>query len=183
MRAVVVCQRTVVHDLQQQVEYLGMRFLDLIEQHHGVRILADGLGQQTALIEADVARRRTDQPRHRVAFHVLGHVKTNQLDAHQHRQLPCDFSLANAVGPANRKAPIGFSSSRSPERDILMALPSASIARSWPKIVSFKSRSSVRSASRSEAEHTLRRNTRHLGDDVLDHFHRDTSITTVRLPA
>ncbi len=40
LAAVVVGQRAVVHDLQQQVEYFGIRFLDFVEQHHRVRILA-----------------------------------------------------------------------------------------------------------------------------------------------
>ena len=47
---------------------------------------------------------------------------------------------------------MGLSSSRKPERDILIAELSASIAGSWPKIVSFRSRSSVRRDLRSDAE-------------------------------
>ncbi len=60
--------------------------------------------------------------------------------------------LPTPVGPANRNVPIGFSSSRNPDRDILIAPLKAAIALSWPKIVSFRSRSMVRSASRSDDE-------------------------------
>jgi hypothetical protein len=45
-----------------------------------------------------------------------------------------------------------LSSSRSPERAILIADERASIAESWPKITSLRSRSSVFSASRSDAD-------------------------------
>ena len=61
LAAVVVGERAVVHHLQQQVEHIRMRLLDLIEQQHAVRMLGDRLGQQAALVEADVARRRADQ--------------------------------------------------------------------------------------------------------------------------
>jgi hypothetical protein len=39
-----------------------MRLLDLVEQEHAVRMLVDRVGQQAALVEADIARRRADQP-------------------------------------------------------------------------------------------------------------------------
>ena len=81
LAAVVVGQRAVVHHLQQDVEDVRVRLLDLVEQQHRVRLLGDRLGQQAALVEADVARRRADQARHRVALHVLGHVEADQLDA------------------------------------------------------------------------------------------------------
>jgi hypothetical protein len=61
LAAVVVGQRAVVHHLQQDVEDVRVRLLDLVEQQHAVRLLGDGLGQQAALVEADVARRRADQ--------------------------------------------------------------------------------------------------------------------------
>ena len=55
LRPCVVGQRGVVHDLQQDVEDIGMRLLDLIEQHDAVRMRADGVDQQAALLEADVS--------------------------------------------------------------------------------------------------------------------------------
>ena len=54
------------------------------------------LGQQAALVEADVARRRADQARHRVALHVLRHVEADQLDAHAVGELARDLGLADA---------------------------------------------------------------------------------------
>ena len=73
--AVVIRQLPVVHDLQQDVEQIGMGLLDFVEQEHGMRMLVDGIGEQPALIEPDIARRRTDQPRNRMTLHVLRHVE------------------------------------------------------------------------------------------------------------
>ena len=49
-----VGQPAVVEDLQQDVEHIGMRLLDLVEQHHRVRAAAHRLGELPALL---VARR------------------------------------------------------------------------------------------------------------------------------
>ena len=104
LAAVVVGERAVVHHLQQQVEHIRVRLLDLIEQQHAVRVLGDRLGEQAALVEADVARRRADQARHRVALHVLGHVEAQELHAHGDRQLARHLGLADAGGAGEQEA-------------------------------------------------------------------------------
>ena len=73
-----------------------MRFLDLIKQYDGMRVFRDRFGQQTTLVITDIAWRRAYQARHRMPFHVLGHVETHQLDAHRHRQLTRHFGFAYA---------------------------------------------------------------------------------------
>jgi hypothetical protein len=73
--AVVVGQLPVVHDLQEDVEEVRMGLLDLVQQQHAVGILVDAVGQQAALVEADIAGRRADQPRDRVALHIFRHVE------------------------------------------------------------------------------------------------------------
>ncbi|MNZ68843.1 hypothetical protein D3C78_871190 [compost metagenome] len=100
---VVIGQRTVVHDLQQQVEDFRMRLLDFIEQQHAVWLLGDGFGQQTALIEPDITRRRTDQTRYGVALHVLGHVETNQLDTQGLGQLTRRFGFTDTGRPCEQE--------------------------------------------------------------------------------
>ncbi len=45
----------VVEDLQQGVEDIGVRLLDLVEQHDRVRLAAYGLGELAALLVADVS--------------------------------------------------------------------------------------------------------------------------------
>ena len=64
-----------VHHLQQDVEDVWMGFFNLVQQQHRVRFFGDRFGEQTALVEAHIAWRRTDQATDRVALHVLGHVK------------------------------------------------------------------------------------------------------------
>ena len=85
-----------VHHLQQDVEDVRMRLLDLVHQHDAVRMLGHRLGELAALVEADVARRRADQAGHRVPLHVLRHVVAKQLDAQAIRQLAGDLGLAHA---------------------------------------------------------------------------------------
>src|SRR6185503_13125402 len=69
-----VGQPPVVEQLQHDVQHFGMRFLDLVEQDHGVGAPADGLGELPRLLVADISRRRADQPRDRVLLLVLRHV-------------------------------------------------------------------------------------------------------------
>ena len=76
--ALAVGQPAVVHELEQHVPDLGVGLLDLVEQDHGVRPPAHGLGQLPALAVADVAGRRADQPRHRVRRAELGHVDPDE---------------------------------------------------------------------------------------------------------
>ena len=73
-----------------------MRLLDLVEEQDAVRMLVDAVGQQAALIEADIAGRRADQPRDGVALHVFRHVEADQLDAERGGELAGDFGLADA---------------------------------------------------------------------------------------
>ena len=57
-------------------------------------MLVDAVRQQAALIEADIAGRRTDEAADRVALHVLRHVEAEHLDPEQPRV--GDLRLADA---------------------------------------------------------------------------------------
>jgi hypothetical protein len=72
--ALAVGQPSVVEHLEQRVEHVRVRLLDLVEQHHGVRLAPDRLGELAALLIADVAGRRANQPGDRVPLLVFGHV-------------------------------------------------------------------------------------------------------------
>jgi hypothetical protein len=96
--AVVVGQLAVVHHLQQDVEHIRVRLLDLVEQQHAMRVLVDAVGQQPALVEADIARRRADQAADRVLLHVFRHVEAQQFHAERVGQLLGDLGLADAGG-------------------------------------------------------------------------------------
>ncbi|MNK55171.1 hypothetical protein D3C87_741790 [compost metagenome] len=104
LAAIVVGQCAVVHDLQQDVEDIRVRLFDFIEQQHAVRLLGDGFGKEPALVEPHVARRRADQARHRVAFHVLRHIEAQQLHAQRECQLAGHFGLAHARGTGKQES-------------------------------------------------------------------------------
>ncbi len=73
-----VGEPTVLQDLQQYVEHVGVRFLDLVEEDDAVGLASHRLGELPAFVVSDVAGRRTDQPAHGMLFHVLGHIDLDQ---------------------------------------------------------------------------------------------------------
>eukprot|EP00043_Microstomoeca_roanoka_P023687 m.259125 g.259125 ORF g.259125 m.259125 type:complete len:631 (-) comp34017_c0_seq1:207-2099(-) len=91
-----VGQLPVVHDLQQDVVDIRVGLFDLVKQQHAMRMLVDAIGQKPALIEADIARRRTDQARDRVFLHVFRHVEAQQFHTQRVRQLFRHLGLADA---------------------------------------------------------------------------------------
>src|SRR3546814_2077869 len=54
---------------------------DLVKQQHAVRVLVDRVGQQPALIEADIARRRADEAAHRMPLHIRSEEHTSELQS------------------------------------------------------------------------------------------------------
>src|SRR4051812_11498739 len=94
-----VRQAPVLQDLQEDVEDVRVRLLDLVEQEHAVRLPAHGLGELAALVVADVARGRADQARHGVLLHVLGHVDAHHrvlVAEEELRERPRELRLADA---------------------------------------------------------------------------------------
>src|SRR5215211_3243236 len=61
--------------LQHDVEDVRVGLLDLVEENDAVGTTPHLLRELAALVVADVAGRRTDETRDRVALHVLGHVE------------------------------------------------------------------------------------------------------------
>ena len=72
-----------------------MRLLDLVEQENRMRRLVYGVRQQAALVEPDIARRRADQARDGMAFHIFRHVEAHQLDAERLGKLAGHLGLAD----------------------------------------------------------------------------------------
>ena len=75
--ALTVGQAAVVEQLQQHVEHVAVRLLDLVEQDDAVGAAPDGFGELPALVVADVPGRRAHEARDRVLLHVLGHVESD----------------------------------------------------------------------------------------------------------
>ncbi len=97
--ALAVGQPAVVEHLQQDVEDLAVRLLDLVEQDDRVRPPAHCLGELAALVVADVAGRRPDQAGHGVPLLVLGHVDPDHrplVVEHELGERPGELGLADA---------------------------------------------------------------------------------------
>src|SRR5258707_8664144 len=76
-----------------------MSLLDLVEQYDLVWLAPDALGQGAAVVVADIARRRADQPRDRVPLHVFRHIEAGDLNAERAGELAGDLGLADAGRP------------------------------------------------------------------------------------
>jgi len=74
VRPLPVREPAVVEHLQQHVEHVAVRLLDLVEQDHGVRFAAHRFAKLPAFLVTDVARRRADESRNRVLLHIFAHV-------------------------------------------------------------------------------------------------------------
>ena len=97
----------VVEDLEQDVEDVGVRLLDLVEQEHRVRTPAHGLGELTRLLVADVPRRGSDEAGHRVPLLELAHVEADHqvLVAEERlRERARELGLADAGRPEEEEA-------------------------------------------------------------------------------
>ena len=88
----------VIQNLKQNIEYIRMCFLYLIEEDNRIRFPADCLSQLTALIVADISRRCSDQAGYRVLLHVLTHIDTDHVVLVIEQSLGqslCQLSLTN----------------------------------------------------------------------------------------
>ncbi len=90
--ALPVGQPPVVEHLQQDVEHVRMRLLDLVEQHDLIGPPPHRFGERAAFVIADIAGRSADQPRHRMLLHVLRHVDANE------RRLVVEQELRQGLG-------------------------------------------------------------------------------------
>ena len=102
-----ICQMPVFKHLEENVEHVGMGFLDLIQQDHRVRMPLDFFRQLATFLVTDISGGRADQLRDRMLLHVLGHVKADQrrITAKQHVcQRPRQLGLANSGRTKKHKA-------------------------------------------------------------------------------
>ncbi len=99
--ALAVGESAIIHDLQQDVEDVGMRFLDFVEKHYRVGMAADLLGELAAFFVADITRRRADQAGDRVLLHIFGHVDAQHgalVVKQKFRQSAGEFGFADSGG-------------------------------------------------------------------------------------
>ena len=103
LAAVGIGQGAMIKDLQQQVKHIRVGLFYFIQQQDTVRLLVDRIGQQAALVKADITRRRADQARDGMPLHILRHIKARQLDAHLQGQLAGDLGLAHPGRPGKQE--------------------------------------------------------------------------------
>ena len=72
-----VGELAVFEDLQQDVEHIGMRLLDFVEQDYGIRRALHPFGELATFFVAHVSRRRANQLRDRMLLHELGHIEAD----------------------------------------------------------------------------------------------------------
>ena len=77
--ALVVGESSIVEHLQQDVEDVGVRFLDLVKKDDGIGLTPYGLGELSTLFVPHISWRRTDQTRDGVTFLVFRHVDTHHV--------------------------------------------------------------------------------------------------------
>src|ERR1044072_8258663 len=106
--AIVIRQGCMIHHLQQDVEEIGVRLLNLVQHQHGVRSLVHGISQQTALVEPDIPRGRSDEARDSMAFRILAHVVAKKFDAERLGELLGEFSLTDSSRSREKKRAHGF---------------------------------------------------------------------------
>ena len=76
--ALAIGQAALLQHLQQDVEDIGVRLLDLVEQHDRVRVATNGLGELAALVVTDVTRRAADELGDLELATELGHVEADE---------------------------------------------------------------------------------------------------------
>jgi len=99
--AEVVGQHAVIHDLEQDVERVRVRLLDLVEQHHRIGFAAHGLGELSALFVTHVAGGRADEAAHGELLHEFRHVDADErllVAEEEFRQRAGQFRLPHAGG-------------------------------------------------------------------------------------
>ena len=64
-------QATGIKNLQKEIKYLWMSFLNFIEQHNAMRATAQLTRELTFLVVSDITRRSTYHTRNRMLLHIL----------------------------------------------------------------------------------------------------------------
>lgn len=79
LAALGVIEHALVEDLEEQLEYVRVGLLDLVKEHHAIRIAAYRLGEHATFAVAHVARRRALEAGDAVGLLVFAHVDGDQL--------------------------------------------------------------------------------------------------------
>ena len=87
-----------------------MRFFDLVEKNHSVRLTANGLGELATFIKSHISRRSADETLNAKLFHVFAHIDTNEcLFAIKEKRCQglCKLGFADTCGTQEEEASQG----------------------------------------------------------------------------
>ena len=111
---------TIIQNLQQGLEHLGVCLLNLVQQDHGIGLPSYGLRQLSSPVVPDIPGRGAEEPRHGELLLILAHV-----DPDHHvptieqvlRECPGQFGLPHSRSPEEEEGP--YRSSRVPESHLV----------------------------------------------------------------
>ena len=69
----------VIKNLQEDVEYVRMSLLDLVQEHDAIGLAAHPLAELSALLVTNVAGRRSDEAGDREFLHIFAHVDPDHI--------------------------------------------------------------------------------------------------------
>ena len=140
-----VGEATLFEDLQQDVEDVRVRLLDLVEEDDRVGLAADLLGELAALVEADVARRRADEAARPCASPCTrtcrAEISASSLPNRKSASALDSSVLPTPDGPRKMNEPLGRFGFFRPARVRRIALLTRPMtASSWPTMRSCSDR-------------------------------------------
>src|ERR1017187_7806534 len=101
-----ICQAAIVEHLQQNGPDVGVSLLDLVEENDGIGPPAHGLGELSALVVTDVARRRANHAAHGMLLLVFRHVEPDHrrlIVEEEFRESPGELGLADTRGAEEKE--------------------------------------------------------------------------------
>ena len=100
-----VSKPSVIKNLKQNVEYIGMRFFHFVKKNYAVRSAANRFCKLSSLIITDISRRRTDKTTYAEFFHIFRHIYAGKslfvIEQKVCKRL-CKFRFSNA-GRSDKK--------------------------------------------------------------------------------
>ena len=165
---VVIGQSAVIHDLQQNVENVGVRLFNFVEKEYRVGLFGDRFGQQAALLKSHITRRRTNQAGNGVPFHVFGHVEADQFNAQKISQLFGNFGFSDPGRAGEQEGTGWLSRIAQPRSCHLDGLGKRFNSGVLAKYRGLEIALDVFELRAIVSRYMLRRNTRNFGDDFFD---------------
>lgn len=127
-------ESSIVQNLKQNAEDVGVSLLDLIEENDGVRPSPDRFGQLPSFIVSNVTRRGSDQTGDGMFLHILRHIDPDHrlfVIKEKFGQRARQLGFTDPGRSQKMKEPSGRFGSEIPALARRIAFETAAIASSW----------------------------------------------------